>query len=42
VEYLQQSPTYQSVQDQLTTLEKQVKDGKVHVYKFLKDRVETL
>ncbi len=42
MEYLQQSPTYQSVQDQLTTLEKQVKDGKVHVYKFLKDRVETL
>ena len=38
---MQNTATYQSVQERIAGLEKQVKEGSVQLYKFLNDRVYT-
>ena len=39
IESVQQSGPYQHLQERLTTLEEQVKDGKVQLFRFLNDNV---
>ena len=41
VELVQQSTPYQNIQERITTLEQQVKEGKVHLYKFINENVVT-
>jgi len=41
LELVQQSAPYQHIQERITTLESQVADGKVQLYRFLSDKVVT-